>query len=267
MKCSVYDFGSLSSYVFVVILARYQEKWVFCRQKKRQTWEAPGGHIEVGETPEMAARRELYEETGATDFTLQPAFDYWASDEPHEKTHVTNSSGQVFLAHIRAFGPLPEMEMAEIGFFDGMPGNPTYPDILRTIFPRAMDLIGQTAGRSLRRLPGLFSICQIASPDGVDMLHPFTFLSRTDEELSLVCPTETAPQDALAMTHGFCGFKIEGVLDFGLIGILSEIAGILARGGISLFAISTYNTDYLWVREEALTQAAALLTGQGYRVR
>ena len=57
---------------YAVIVGKYGGKWVLCQHKKRTTWEVPGGHIEEGETPEEAARRELYEESGAQEFQLYP---------------------------------------------------------------------------------------------------------------------------------------------------------------------------------------------------
>ena len=57
---------------FAVTVCRHEEKWVYCQHRQRESFEIPGGHIEPGENPEKAARRELYEETGALDYTLQP---------------------------------------------------------------------------------------------------------------------------------------------------------------------------------------------------
>ncbi len=267
MKYTIYPAGTLGRYKFAVILARHRGKWVFCRHRARDTWEMPGGHIEPGETPLDAARRELYEESGAADFSIRPIFDYWACDEPHEAEAITWANGQVFLADIRALGPLPDSEMAEVRLFDALPENLTYPDIMRGLFPLVMDYAGLTAGRALRRLPGRFSVCQIKTAAGADLARPYTFLAQTGDELSLVCPEESVPADTLAVEHGLCGLKIEGPLDFGLIGILAEITGILARGGIPVFAVSTYNTDYLWVREDKFDRAAALLAAQRYRIK
>lgn len=109
--------GSCAPHAFAVIFARYDGKWIFARHKARTTWETAGGHIEPGETPVEAARRELFEETGALEAEITPVCDYRAGDR----------SGMVFLAEVKAMGALPESEMAEIGFFDGLPENLTYP--------------------------------------------------------------------------------------------------------------------------------------------
>ena len=82
MKCTVYDADTLWDYKFVVTFAIYKGKWILCNHKDRDTWETSGGHIEPGESPIEAARRELYEETGSLKFTMETVCDYWACDEP-----------------------------------------------------------------------------------------------------------------------------------------------------------------------------------------
>ena len=98
------------------------------RHKMRDTWETQGGHIEAGETPMDAARRELYEESGVTDATIYPVCDYLG--------YVSNGSanGAVFLADVHALGELPESEMAEIGLFDTFPDKLTYPNVMPRLF-------------------------------------------------------------------------------------------------------------------------------------
>ena len=100
------------------------------RHKQRTTWETQGGHVEPGEAPLEAARRELYEESGAVEYDIRALCDYWAGDE----TTGEYATGMVFHAEIHALGPLPESEMAEVRMFDALPENLTYPQITPKLF-------------------------------------------------------------------------------------------------------------------------------------
>ena len=117
---------------------------------------------------------------------------------------------------------------------------------------------------TIRPLPQCFTVCQIDSIEKADLSAPFTFLSRTDEEISLVCPTHLCPAETVNREDGWKGFGICGVLDFSLIGILAKISSLLAENGISIFALSTYNTDYVLVKEENFSRALALLQNAGW---
>ncbi len=109
-----------------------------------------------------------------------------------------------------------------------------------------------------------FTVCKVGQAEDIDMHREFCFLSKTDEEISLVCPTETAPQNTTAREDGWKCFRIQGVLDFSLVGILSEISALLAENNISIFAISTYNTDYIFVKEQNFKKACTVLASAGY---
>ena len=76
MGCKIHPLGSFENYRYVVILSRYQGKILLSRHRERNTWETQGGHIEPGETPEQAARRELFEESGAVRYEINSLFDY-----------------------------------------------------------------------------------------------------------------------------------------------------------------------------------------------
>lgn len=119
----VFPLNTFPAHKYVVTFARYQDKWLFSRHRSRTTWETQGGHIEEGETPLQAARRELYEESGATEFTITPMFDYWAGDR------TGSAVGVIFLAEITHLDDLPNSEMAEVRAFDALPDNLTYPEI------------------------------------------------------------------------------------------------------------------------------------------
>ena len=118
----------------------------------------------------------------------------------------------------------------------------------------------------LKALPYALTVCRLADASEIDLKQDFYFLARTDEELSLVCRTEDAPANTAARDDGWRTFRIEGVLDFSLIGVLSKISGILAENKIGIFAVSTYNTDYILVKEENFESALQVLAENGYTI-
>ena len=119
---------------------------------------------------------------------------------------------------------------------------------------------------NLQVLPQAFSVCQISDGSRIDFTREFVFVAKTDEELSLVCETGHVPPNALKREDGWRAFRVSGVLDFSLVGILAKISGLLANEGISIFAISTYNTDYILVREASFARAMAALSSAGYAI-
>lgn len=110
------------------------------------------------------------------------------------------------------------------------------------------------------------TVCKLERLQDVDINGEIFFLGKTDEEISLVCETEYAPENTLAREDGWRGFRIQGVLDFSLIGILSKLSAVLAENGIGIFAVSTYNTDYILVKEERFMDALDALEKAGYTV-
>ena len=118
----------------------------------------------------------------------------------------------------------------------------------------------------LKVLEHHFSVCKIKDVKDVNFFDEFVFLSKTDEELSLVCRSELVPKNRIALEEGWKGFRVQGELDFSLVGILSRLSTVLAEHGISIFAISTYNTDYILIKEEKLADAIDALRTSGYEV-
>ena len=118
----------------------------------------------------------------------------------------------------------------------------------------------------LQVIPETFSICQVENYRGIDIDQPFVFTGRTDEEKSLVCPVSMVPESTLDRSDGWKMFRICGQLDFSLIGILAELSSVFAKAEIGIFAISTYNTDYVLVKDKDYRKAIKALDRAGYRV-
>lgn len=118
----------------------------------------------------------------------------------------------------------------------------------------------------LRILSGKYSVCKIFDAACVDWSGEITFISKTPDELSLVCETALVPAETHAREDGWRALRVEGTLEFSLIGILSSITSVLAQANVSVFCVSTYDTDYVLVKENKLAAARGALTAAGYDV-
>lgn len=122
-----YDSVEDSLLRFAVIIARAGDKWVFCKHRERDTYEVPGGHREPGEDIETTARRELYEETGALTYTLQPICVYSVADA--DDPDAQESFGMLYYARIETFEPELHSEIEKIILTEELPNQWTYPEI------------------------------------------------------------------------------------------------------------------------------------------
>lgn len=119
----------------------------------------------------------------------------------------------------------------------------------------------------LQTLSQKFTVCKLSDMENIVLKSDVFFLAKTDEEISLVCETACAPQNITRREDGWKAFRIQGELDFSLIGILSKISTILAENQIGIFAVSTYNTDYILVKEENFEKAMRALGEAGHEIR
>ena len=118
----------------------------------------------------------------------------------------------------------------------------------------------------IKKINQEFSVCQVEDYSFVNLDSEYSFIGKTDEEKYLVCITSEVPQNVIQRDDGWKAFRLQGVLNFSLIGILSKIAAILADHSISIFAVSTYNTDYILIKKENYEKAIRTLINAGYEI-
>ena len=111
-----------------------------------------------------------------------------------------------------------------------------------------------------------FSVCKVTDYRAVNLAAPYCFIGKTEAECSLVCITEDVPCNTVERDDGWKAFRVKGTLDFSLVGVLSGIAALLAEHGISILAISTYDTDYVLTKAIDADRALSVLAESGYRV-
>ena len=136
MEVKFYDKVNDDLLKFAVIISRYNGKLVFCKHRQRETLEIPGGHREVGETIDETARRELYEETGALDFKIEPICVYSVTAEDNFDGQET--FGMLFFADIFSFEKELHSEIESICLLDGLPEKWTYPLIQPKLIEEAV---------------------------------------------------------------------------------------------------------------------------------
>ena len=140
-------------------------------------------------------------------------------------------------------------------------------NILGDILMEIRGSVKDTISVVLEPLDVLLSVCKVEDYSQINLSQQFCFTGVTDEEISLVCPTDIVPGNTTDRDDGWRAFRIVGTLDFGLIGILARISTILASNEIGLFAISTYNTDYILIKEDNYEKALNVLKNSGYIVK
>lgn len=111
-----------------------------------------------------------------------------------------------------------------------------------------------------------FTVCQVADYSQVNWAAEFCFTGKTAEEYSLVCVTGDVPANVIRRDDGWKGFRIQGVLDFSLVGILAKIAALLAENSVPIFAVSPYNTDYVLTKAAHYKKALEVLKQAGYMI-
>jgi hypothetical protein len=117
-------------------------------------------------------------------------------------------------------------------------------------------------------LPGVYAICRLSPNAAVPSWTgggALTSITRSSSELSIVCASDAVPAEVQAQ-RGYRGLAVRGPLDFSLVGIMATLAGALAAASVSIFVVSTYDTDYLFVREADFDRATAALRGAGHIV-
>ena len=129
MKVNFYEDVDEKLLKFAVIISKSQGKWVFCKHKERDTYEVPGGHREENETILETAKRELNEETGAIDFSIQKICVYSVIGKNRVNESGEETYGMLYYADIKAFDKELHSEMEKVVLLDELPTKWTYPQI------------------------------------------------------------------------------------------------------------------------------------------
>jgi 8-oxo-dGTP diphosphatase len=144
IKVSFYNNIDDSLLKFAVIISKSQGKWVLCKHKDRNTYECPGGHREIGEDIFTTAKRELYEETGAIEYSIKPICVYSVISDDGVSENKAETFGMLYYAEISEFDELPGYEIERIELFDDLPNNWTYPDIQPKLIKKVLSYINKT---------------------------------------------------------------------------------------------------------------------------
>ena len=123
-----------------------------------------------------------------------------------------------------------------------------------------------TNALKIETFPYYFAIAKIRNPASINWKSPFVFVGKTDDELSLVELESEVPSDAYPVDRGYRMMRVAGTLDMSLTGILARISKVLADEEIPIFAVSTYNTDYILVKSHTFRNAIQALSRAGYLV-
>jgi 8-oxo-dGTP diphosphatase len=143
LKVKFYNEINNEDLKFAVIMARYNGKWIFCKHKKRETYEIPGGHKEPNENIVDAAKRELQEETGAIDFNIEPITVYSVTRKNSANSNENETFGMLFYAEVYSLNSTLENEIEQIEFFNKMPVNLTYPEIQPYLYNKVIEIKGE----------------------------------------------------------------------------------------------------------------------------
>ena len=118
----------------------------------------------------------------------------------------------------------------------------------------------------LQIIEGKFSVCKVENLRAVNFNVPWLFVGKTDVEISVVCLTADVPHATLAREDGWRALRVAEPMNFGLTGVLAGISTVLAQAGISIFAVSTFDTDYILIKAENLGLAQTALEAGGYTI-
>ena len=251
--------------VWLVGQFRYPHEWY--------SWEIPEGGASEGESAEEAARRELREETGLIADRLESF-----GAEVHLSNSATDESGWLFratgLTQGRAEPEATErLSVRRVAWDEAVAmmerGEITDSLSVIALLREAARRKTKTATTShLSLVPGRLAICRLDDQAPIPEWSPrgeVVSITRTRDELSIVCDADAVPEDVPA-DRDWIALKVAGPMELSTVGVLAAITGPLSRAGISLFAVSTFETDYILVKAADLENARMALERAGHSV-